>query len=224
MKQLLKFFTDMPKEKNRFGLRVVMVLIAVFCQGIGVYWLTQVNFGTDPCTTMNQGLLGLIRQVYPPMTYGSTILIYNIILFTIVILLDIKQIGIGTLANMIIVGYAADFSGWVMGKILPENFFDSFPTRVIILIPALIWFIIAAATYMAVDLGQSPYDAVPAIISSKVKKIPFTVIRILWDGSMVLAGFLLGSTIGAVTVLIALFLGPAITFVKTLLKKICKFN
>lgn len=224
MNKVIKFFTDMPKEKNRFSLRVIMVLVAVFCQGIGVYWLTQVNFGTDPCTTMNQGLLGIFRQFIPGMTYGNTILIYNIVLFIFVILMDIKQIGIGTLANMIIVGYAADFTGWLMGKILPDNFFESMSTRILVLIPALIWFIIAAATYMAVDLGQSPYDAVPAIISAKVNKVPFTVIRIIWDGSMVLVGFLLGSTIGAVTVLIALFLGPAITFVKTMLKRICKFN
>lgn len=219
MNKLITFFTDMPKNKNRFSLRVIMVIIAVFCQGIGVYWLSQVNFGTDPCTSMNLGLSEKLG-----FTYGNTLLIFNCILFLFVILFGIKEIGVGTLANMVIVGYAADFTGWVMKHFLPDNFFSDFKTRVIILVPALIWFIIAAATYMAVDLGQSPYDAVPAIISSKLPKIPFTIVRMVWDISFIIVGFLLGSTIGLVTVFIAFCLGPAITLIKNLLKKVFHFE
>lgn len=210
----VKFFTDMPKEKNRFGLRVIMVIVAVICQGMGVYWLNNIKFGTDPCAVLNYGISGKTG-----ISFGTTLLIYNCILFVFVIFLKIKEIGIGTLANMILVGYSADFCQWFFGNILPSDFFESFKTRAIILVPALIWFIISAATYMAVDLGQSPYDAMPKIISERLPKVPFTVVRIGWDFSMAFVGFLLGGTVGIVTVLMCLALGPAITAVTLFLRK-----
>jgi len=206
-------------EKNRFGLRVILVFIGVICQGIGVYWLNKVKFGTDPCTVLNMALSNKLA-----LSYGTTLLIFNIILFAFVCIFEIKQIGIGTLANMVVVGYTVDFCEWLMRNRLTDEFFSSMKVRILILIPALIWFILAAALYMAVDLGQSPYDATPAIIAKKIPKIPFTIVRICWDVFMTVTGFLLGGTVGVVTVAVALFLGPAITFVKLSFKKIFGFN
>ncbi len=219
MNKFIKFFTDMPKEKNKFSLRVIMVIIAVICQGFGVYWLTNLNFGTDPCTVMNLGISSKIG-----LSYGNTLFLYNCLLFIAVLLFGIKEIGVGTLANMVLVGYSADFFSWLFGKLLPADFFDDFKTRVIILIPALIWFVIAAATYMAVDLGQSPYDAVPAIIAGKIKKVPFMAVRMAWDFTMAIIGFFFGSTVGVVTLFICLGLGPAITWIKNFLRKKCGFE
>lgn len=219
LNKIIEFFLAMPREKNRFGLRVLLVFIGVICQGFGVYWLNRIRFGTDPCTVFNMGISGKVG-----LSYGTTLLIFNVILFIFVILFGINEIGIGTLANMVVVGYTVDFCEWAFRHRLAEEFFEPMKTRVFILVLALIWFILAAALYMAVDLGQSPYDATPAIISSKMPRIPFTVIRICWDGFMAVAGFLLGGTVGIVTVVIALFLGPAITFMKLLFKKIFGFN
>lgn len=215
----IQFFTSMPKEKNRFGLRVLLVFIGVICQGFGVYWLNKVKFGTDPCTVLNMAVSQKVG-----LSYGTTLLIFNIILFLFVLLFGIREIGIGTLANMVVVGYTVDFCEWIFRNTLTDEFFAPMKTRIGILIPALIWFIFAAALYMAVDLGQSPYDAAPAIIASKLPKIPFTYVRIAWDVFMTLAGFLLGGTVGVVTVAIALFLGPAITFCKNMLRKIFGFK
>lgn len=215
----MDFFKAMPREKNRFGLRVLLVFLGVICQGFGVYWLNKVKFGTDPCTVMNMALSEKIG-----LTYGTTLLIFNCILFVFVIIFGIKQIGIGTLANMVVVGYTVDFCEWIFRNKLTDEFFEPFKTRVIILVPALIIFIMGAALYMAVDLGSSPYDAAPAIISGKIKKVPFMVVRISWDAIMAVIGFALGGTVGIVTVCVSLFLGPMITAIKNFLKKVCGFK
>lgn len=216
--KFLAFFKDMPAEKNRFGLRVLLAIIGVIVQGCGVYWLTQIKFGTDPCTVTNLGI-----SYHIGLSYGTTLLIFNCILFLVLIRFDIKRIGIGTLANMVLVGYSADFTGWVMSHFLPEGFFDAFSTRVIILFPGLLIMIFGAAMYMAVDLGQSPYDAIPFIITNK-SKLPFLAVRIGWDAAFTIIGFFLGGTVGVVTVLIALFLGPVITLVKNWFTKIFGFK
>ena len=218
MNKFIEFFKDMPKEKNRFGLRVALVFIGVFFQGFGVYWLNKIAFGTDPCTVLNMAVASKIG-----LSYGNTLLIFNCILFLIVIKFGIKQIGIGTLANMIVIGYTVDFFNWAFRDIFPDSFFEPFKTRVIILIPALIVFIVAASLYMAVDLGQSPYDAVPMIIAKKNPKLKFVWVRICWDAVMTLAGFLLGGTVGIVTVCVALFIGPCVTAIKNILRKALGF-
>lgn len=206
-------------KKNKPVQRIILVLIGVFFMGFALYWLDHIQFGTDSWTTFNLAVSHKVGR-----DYGTTILITNIVLFLIVLIWGRREIGIGTIANMVIVGYAKDFFEWLFSMFIPDSFFESFTNRCIVLIPALAWFVFFAAIYMAVDLGTAPYDAVPNILSRKIfKKIPFMYVRIAYDALWAVVGFFLGGTVGAVTVLIALFLGPCITWVKNKLEKIFGF-
>lgn len=197
----------------KFGLkdkkRILYVLLAVFMMGFSLSFLIRVNFGTDPCSAMN---LGIARHLH--LSFGNWQVLLNLILFLIVIAFDRSQIGWGTLANMILIGYTVDFFRWLFDLFLPDSAFSSLSVRILVLIPALFLFIVAAAVYMAVELGTAPYDAIVFIISNKFKKIPFRLIRITWDMTACLIGFLLGSTIGVVTLMMAFLLGPVIAWVK----------
>lgn len=197
----------------KFGLkdkkRILYVLLAVIMMGFSLSFLIRINFGTDPCSAMN---LGIARHLH--LSFGNWQVLLNFILFIIVIVFDRSQIGWGTLANMILIGYTVDFFRWLFDLLLPDNAFSSLPVRILVLIPALFLFIVAAAVYMAVELGTAPYDAIVFIISNKFSKIPFRLIRIIWDMTACLIGFLLGSTIGVVTLMMAFLLGPVIAWVK----------
>lgn len=201
------------ETQMKFGIkdrkRIFYVIAAVILMGLSLSFLIRLNFGTDPCSAMN---LGISRHLH--LSFGTWLVLFNGILFILVIIFDRSQLGWGTLVNMLLVGYSADFFKWLFNLILPDNAFDSLGIRIIVLIPSLFVFIVAAAVYMAVDLGSAPYDAIVFIIASKLKKIPFRLIRIAWDMTACLIGFLLGSTIGVVTVLIAFLLGPVIAWVK----------
>mgnify|MGYP001277168438 CR=1 FL=1 len=202
----------------KFGLkdkkRLIAVLIAVITMGLSLSFLIRVDFGTDPCSTLN---LGVANQL--GISFGTWQVIFNALLFVIVIVYDRSQIGWGTLANMLLIGYSVDFFTWLFNKFISADLFNNFMVRIIVLIPTLIIFIIAAAVYMAVELGAAPYDATVFIIASKVKKIPFRFIRMAWDIAAALIGFLLGSTIGIVTVVMAFALGPVISLVKAKIDK-----
>lgn len=197
----------------KFGLkdkkRILYVLLAVIMMGFSLSFLIRINFGTDPCSAMN---LGIARHLH--LSFGNWQVLLNFILFIIVIIFDRSQIGWGTLANMILIGYTVDFFRWLFDLLLPDNAFSSLPVRILVLIPALFLFIVAAAVYMAVELGTAPYDAIVFIISNKFSKIPFRLIRITWDMAACLIGFLLGSTIGVVTLMMAFLLGPVIAWMK----------
>lgn len=189
--------------------RLVLVVIVVIVMGLCLSFLEPCGFGTDPCTCMN---LGISRKI--GMTLGNWQALLNCILFLVVIVFDRGQLGWGTVANMFLVGYSFDFFTWLNAKWMPEGAFDFMPARILIVIPALFVFVLAASAYMASDLGTSPYDAVPFIIASKCKKIPFRIVRMIWDISVCIIGFLFGSTVGVVTLIMAFVLGPVIAWMK----------
>ena len=196
-------FARPPKFLNR----MIMMLIGVFVQGIGLSLLIQINLGTDPWTSF---VLGISKNL--PFTYGTWQLVCAAVLFLFVIFFDPSKIGFGTIGNMVCVGYIADLFGWIWGKILPTGFFDSPLACWLVLLPALLIFLSGASAYLCADLGGSPYDVLPFIIADRLKRIPFKAVRIAWDTAFLVLGLFLGGPIGIVTILIAFFLGPAISW------------
>lgn len=195
--------------------RIFAVIIAVIFMGLSLSFLIRVDLGTDPCTAMNLGISSKLG-----ISYGTWGAISNSVLILLVIIFDRSKIGWGTLANMYLIGYSTDFFRWLFNKVLPARLFTHMTTRILILIPALIIFIFSAAVYMAVDLGSAPFDAIVFVIASKFKNVPFRFIRMAWDITAAVIGYLLGSTIGIVTIALAFALGPVITLVKNQIDKI----
>lgn len=206
----LTCFARPPKFKNR----LVMVIIGVMLQGFGLSLLIKLNLGTDPCSCLTQGVIR-----YVPISFGTAQLLCQLVTFLFVIRFDMSLIGFGTIGNMVFLGYIADFWGWVWDRTAPEGFFQQTGVRYGLLVPVLIVFILGASTYMTAGLGTSPYDGLPFIISNHVKKLSFKAVRMIWDISFMAVGFLLGGDVGIVTVAVAFFLGPVITWVGTKLKK-----
>ena len=201
----MKCFARPPKFRNR----MIMMVCGVLAQGMGLSLLRSVNLGTDPCSCLTQGVTNFV-----PLSCGTCQLLCHLVTFLFVIRFDTGMIGFGTVGNMCFLGYISDFFKWVWTLVLPAGFFDAAMNRYLLLIPSLAVFLLGAAAYMCAGLGSSPYDALPFIISGHVKKFSFKVVRMIWDISFMAAGFLLGGDVGIVTVLVAFFLGPIITWVQ----------
>ncbi len=203
------------KPGKDFFKRLCVMLIGVFFMGFFLSFLIKVDLGTDPCTFMN---LTISRKI--GMMFGTWQLILNTVLFIIVLIYGRRQIGLGTIANMVLVGYVADFFVWLWEKFIPENYFTNWPSRAAIFAIALFLFIIAVSFYMNADMGVAPYDAMPMIISERViPKVPFFVIRMCYDFLVIIIGILFGGTPNIGIVLMALFLGPVISIIGKFLNK-----
>jgi uncharacterized membrane protein YczE len=81
---------------------------------------------------------------------------------------------------------------------------------ILVLIPALAIFVVSAAVYMDVKLGTAPYDAIAFIIAKWMPKVPFRLIRMAFDFTVIVIAFLFGGKIGIVTILMGFTLGPVI--------------
>ncbi len=202
-------------NKKEFAANVVMVVIAVLCMGISLGFLLETDLGTDPYTFMNVSISGRIGW-----TLGNWQLTLNAVMLGIVILVTgIKLIGPGSVANMVLVGYTVDLTRWILGKTFAEGFFMGPVARPVTFILGLIGFLISAAVYMNSRLGLSPYDGLGKIICDAFKKIPFFITRIVFDSCAVLFGVLFGARPRIGTILMAVFLGPAITTVGSFMDK-----
>lgn len=203
-------------KKDHLIKRLIMVVLAVTVMGFSLSFLLLVNLGTDPCTMMNKAIADRIG-----MTIGNWQALLNVLLLIAVLIFGGRNLGFGTLANMFLVGYSIDFFSWLWEKILPLEAFQLWSVRIGVFVPALVIFIFAAAVYMDVDLGTAPYDAIPIIVSSHLEKVPFKVVRIMFDFLVIGIGVVFGGRPEIVTVLIAMFLGPAIEFVGKYVERIC---
>ena len=208
----------------QFGKRFAIMIIGIFCMGFFLSFLIKVNWGTDPCTFQNKNVAELLG-----MTLGNWQLLLNAAMLVLVIIFNYRLIGFGTICNMVLIGYTADFFTNLWTSAIPDKVFTSaeyLPLKTAIFALALLCFVVSAACYMNAGMGLSPYDAVPAIISSKLPKVPFFIIRICFDSFAVLVGLaaciimkkdfrssLLGS------VIMAFALGPVIQTVGNFINK-----
>ena len=190
------------------GRRIPVLLISVILMGMCVAFFEKVQVGTDPCTVFN---LSMAQNVLHWQNLGTWQLIFNLILLAVILLLkEGRFIGLGSLANMVLVGYSRDFFKPIVEALLPGET-HSLLVRGGVFLPTMILFLVAVAFYMVVELGTAPYDAVSQIIASHTKKVSFTVIRISYDILITVTGFLLGGQVGIFTVLSCFFLGPVIS-------------
>lgn len=156
------------------------------------------------------------------MSFGNYQLLSNFVLLILVIIFEKKLIGTGTFGNMILVGYSADFFTWIWKEVCHVQEQLNLSTRIAILIPALILFILAAAIYMQSGHGTAPYDAVSFLISDKIEKHSgknmFRIVRIVYDLAATCIGVITGGEVGVITILMVILLGPTVDLLGRLIK------
>ena len=197
------------KFKNVNIKKLVVVVAAVIIMGLCLALLNKAQVGTDPCGIFNLGLASKLS-----VSLGTCQALTNSFMFIFVWLCAKDKIGWGTLANMFLVGYSFDFFTWLIERFIPADFFAPWLNKGVILVPVLVLFVVAAAIYIGTDLGMAPYDALPFIIHSKIGKGSFRAIRIVWDVSMIVMGWFLGSKAGIATIIMAFALGPTISWMQ----------
>ncbi len=206
------------------GKKLAFMLPAVFMMGFTLSILIIIGWGTDPASFMNLNIAAATG-----LSLGNTqVIVYSIMLiFTLIF--GAEKIGFGTLANMIFIGYIADFFCWVWEKSGFTAFMmeTTLPVKILFFVLTIIVFVIVASIYINAQLGTAPYDALPSIISSGIQKVPFFIIRILFDFSAIGIGLLAawlggkgiqGSVIGSVCM--SVMLGPVISVVSKPLARV----
>jgi len=190
----------------QFVKRVIVVVLGLLFLALGASILGASGMGVDPYTAMNFGIGDVTG-----FGVGTAQLLVNIVLFIFVILNRPKAIGLGTVINMVCVGYWVQmFSGFLdNGPIhLQANLF----MMIVGLAVGVVVFSLGVTMYVDAGLGQSPYDAVTPILTTMFDR-SYTLVRTVQDVSvlalaMLCAGF---EYVGIGTIICAFGTGALIT-------------
>lgn len=199
--QKLKRMIDFRKIFNVQGKVAFSVLgIALISLGITICNLGEV--GVDPFTAMNMGIserLGL--------PFGTFQLFMNLAILIAVFTLDSSQLGIGTLINMVAVGYLIEFFTWVL---TPLPLIGGLVGGAMHLVVGTLVFTLGVSMYMKTRMGVSPIDAI-APIAAKRLPFSFTVCRMAQDILVMVIALVIGGPVGVFTIVSAFCIGPLIT-------------
>lgn len=207
-----------------FGKRLAFMLPAIVLMGVFLSVLIEINWGTDPASFMNLNIAHTIH-----LSLGNTQVIVYGIMFIFTFIFGAEMIGFGTLANMLFIGYIADFCRWLWNQIGFHDYVQtaSLGPKIGIFAIAILLFVLVAAIYMNAEMGVAPYDACPVIINRWCPKVPYAVLRIVYDLSAVVIGVIAsrfsadgiqGSIIGSIVMSLAI--GPAVQLMSKPLSKI----
>lgn len=130
-------------------------------------------------------------------------------IFIFILWLDRKQIGIGTILNMVLVGFEIQWFTTIYHQL-----FGYRTTFLIVAADTLIGltlFTLGASLYMAPDLGAAPYDAIAPIITQRTK-LSYRTARITQDVLFMVAAVIAGGPVGFGTIIVAFFTCPLISW------------
>jgi uncharacterized membrane protein YczE len=132
-----------------------MTVAGVLIMGMSVGLFSLSALGMDPFQIFAHGIWRIINtaaghpvtseaEMPGTLSFGLCYTVLSAIMLVIVLLINRRKIGLGTVINILFVGYVADFSESLFGKLIPDR---SFVTRLIILLVALVILCMASSLY-----------------------------------------------------------------------------
>ena len=202
-------------KRDHMLMRIILCITGVMICGIAVGFFKFAAFGVDPFTSAMCGL-----DITLPIEYGMLYIIANAVLLLFSLIFDRRMIGLGTIVNLFLVGYLAQYTELFLRSILSP---ESLVARIICLIIGVLALSFSAGLYVPADLGVSTYDAVALIMANKWHILKFKYDRIITDLICVIAGGILfivsgnpfseiTAIIGIGTLITAFCMGPLVDF------------
>lgn len=190
-------------KASDFFKKAVILFFATAVMGLACscYYLGDV--GADPTGVLLKGIHVQLNRIFP-IEYGNSILLFNVILFFVLIIFQRKFIYFGTLINALMLGIYINF----FNSIILSFFLGGIPLAVRYALPVVGTLImgISLAIYIPVNWGASVVDAIILWLQEASGLSYKTVFWIIYLVFVVL-GFFMGGVVGFGTIVAALFTG-----------------
>jgi len=186
-----------PPPRRGMPARLVRLFIGLTVFGIGVSLMVRAELGLSPWEVLHQGI-----------SFRTGILIGTVgILVGVLVLLGWiplrEKLGIGTVANVILIGIVIDVTLWR----LPATI-SSTPVRWVMLCGGIAMIGVATSLYIGTGLGPGPRDGLMTGIAKR--GLPIGAVRTAIELTVLAVGYLLGGTVGIGTLLFAFGVGPIV--------------
>jgi uncharacterized membrane protein YczE len=180
---------------DRPARRLAQLFAGLSLYGFSLAMMVRANLGLDPWDVLHQGIADRTD-----LSFGTVVIITGVAV--LVLWIPLRQLpGLGTIANAIVIGLVAD---------LGLSAFDApheAAARVALLLGGVMLNGIATGAYIGAGLGPGPRDG---LMTGWVRRHggSLRVVRTSIEVTVLVAGWLLGGTVGLGTVLYAVSIGP----------------
>ena len=197
---------------------IAVALIGVLLCGAGVGMNNCAGLGNDSVGILYDGIRSFLGLTSEQLGMASNYV--NIGLLILLFFIGRKYVSVGTFVYLIPYGFCVSV-GTKLYDLLA--FSDAVYCRIIFAVLGCLLLCMGVALFITVDIGVDPFTGIVLVLVDKLKK-QYRFVKIGFDISLIIIGFLLGGKAGVVTMVTAVFIGPCIQFfnqifVKTLVKK-----
>ncbi|MFF8648719.1 YitT family protein [Streptomyces griseoluteus] len=177
--------------------RVLQLLVGLAGYGAAVMTLVRSGLGAAGWNVLTEGTATALG-----VSFGwATNLISLSVLLAWIPLRELP--GLGTLLNVAVVGFAADATAAVLPP--PQGTL----TAIAYLVLGLVALALFDALYLGAQFGSGPRDGIMTGLV-RLTRLPVAAVRTGIDVAVAGAGWLMGGTVGAGTVLVTLCMGPLV--------------
>ncbi|PZG22729.1 hypothetical protein C1I95_04775 [Micromonospora craterilacus] len=176
--------------------RLTQLFVGLSLYGISMALMIRSGLGLNPWDVFHQGLAQLTG-----LTMGTVVIAVGVLVLLAWIPLR-QRPGIGTLANVVVVGLAVDATL----ALLPPG--GPLAARIALLVGGIVGNGAATALYLGARLGPGPRDGLMTGFVARRPGRSLRLVRTLIEIAVLAVGALLGGTIGIGTIAYALTIGP----------------
>ena len=182
---------------GRLAVRLPLLLVGLLLYGASLAMMVRGALGLAPWDVLHVGLTHWV-----PFTLGQTLIGVSFLILLLWIPLR-ERPGLGTIANSVLVGVAADLTLGVVDE--PA----SWAARIPLTVGGVALNAVATGLYIGSQFGRGPRDG---LMTGLVRRTGHSVrvVRTSIEVTVVAVGWLLGGPVGAGTVLYALAIGPLV--------------
>lgn len=177
--------------------RLIQLLAGLALYGASLALMLRAALGLGPWDVFHRGLSNHVD-----LSFGMLLNLVGAAVLLLWIPLRQKP-GIGTVANILIIGTAVDLTMLVLPEI------SGLPLRIAALTAGLVLNGVAGAMYIGAGLGPGPRDG---LMTGLARRTGWSIraVRTGIEVTVLAAGWLLGGTVGLGTVLYAVAIGPLV--------------
>ncbi|MER5391584.1 hypothetical protein [Saccharopolyspora sp. NPDC002686] len=181
--------------RTRPALRFAQLLGGLAAYGISMGLMVRAEIGLSPWDALHEGLSQRLNWSFGAVTALTGVLV-------MLAWLPLRQRpGIGTVANVVVIAFAVDFTLAMTPQL------SSLPARLALMVFAIALNGLATAVYVGARLGPGPRDGLMTGLHARTGW-SLRVVRTTIEVCVLAVGWVLGGTVGVGTVLYATSIGP----------------
>ena len=180
--------------------RLGQLMLGLVLFGVGLALMVIADLGLSPWDVFHQGV-----STRTGIPIGTVVIITGLLLLITWIPLK-EKIGIGTIANAVVIGLVLDAALFLF----PDRI-DLLAARWAAMLVGVLIVAVGSGFYIGAGLGPGPRDGLMTGITRRTG-FPLGLVRAVLEIGVLIVGWALGGTVGIGTLVFAFGIGPLVQF------------